>query len=116
MLAGLALGAIFGVVLAMIFDFGPAIIAGAVIGGIAGLAVGMVNGIVLTLLSHTSVLRSQSGVSRNRVSAAAAVVTAISGIGLLYPVFQSSGSFFVYPPVIAATLAAIPMSRKLRLL
>jgi hypothetical protein len=115
LLGGLALGAVFGAVLAAALGFGIAIIAGAVIGGVFGLVVGMVNGAVLTLLSRTPVLRSRSGVGRNRVTTAATVTTCVTSLGLLYPAFQSSGDVFVYAPVIAATLSAIPMSRKLRL-
>jgi hypothetical protein len=115
LLAGLTLGALFGVVVGAALNFGPAIIAGAVIGGVLGLVVGVVNGAVLTLLSRTPVLRSRSGLSRNRVTIAIRVTTCMTSLGILYPVFQSSGDVFVYAPVIAATLSAIPMSRKLQI-
>jgi hypothetical protein len=123
LLAGLSLGALVGGVFAIGTSFGSyapglggfALVAGSLVGAITGVTVGIVNGIVLTVLSHTPVLRSGSGLSRNRVTCATVVSTCLGSLALLYPLFRSSGGIFVYPPVIAASLLAIPASRKLRL-
>jgi hypothetical protein len=121
--AGLVLGVLYGVVVAVASAVGGyglalggfAIVTGCLVGALAGLAVGMLNGIVLAVLSHTPVLRARSGVSRNRVTGAAVVTTCLGSLAVLYPLLESSGWILTYPPVIAATLTAIPLSRKLRL-
>ena len=120
LVAGLSLGSLWGVVFLIgaglssyAFALGGfALIAGSLVGAITGATVGILNGIVLTALSHTPALRSGSGISRNRVTCAAVATTCLGSLALLYPLFHSSGGVFVYPPVFAATLVALPMSRR----
>ena len=122
LVGGFWLGALFGIAVAVWVAFGSyaldlgwfAIFAGSLVGIVSGLTIGLLNGLILTLLSHTPVLRRGSGLSLDRISGVAAITTCVGSLALLYPLFQSSGEIFVYPPVIAATLLALPMSRKLR--
>jgi hypothetical protein len=121
---GLGLGALYGLVFAIVTAFGDyapglggfAVVAGCLVGTIAGLTIGTLNGIVLAVLLRTAILRAGTGVSRNRVTGVAVVTTSLGSMALLHTLLQSSGGIFVYPPAIAATLMAVPMSRKLRLL
>jgi len=113
LLGGLGLGFAFGLVLAVPSSDAVAIVFGSAVGASAGLTVGTFDGIVLALLSQTPVLRSASGVSRNRVTFVAVTATCLGSLALLFALFRGSGGVVVYAPVIAATLTAIPASRKL---
>jgi hypothetical protein len=126
-LSGIWLGTLGGLLLAIpvvyvqgdtgyaVYQGGFAVVTGLVIGAVVGLVVGLLNGSALTALSHTAVLRSRTGISRNRLTIVAAVTTGLGTFSLLYLLLKGTGGLLAYSPALAGALLAVPMSRRLRL-